>query len=147
MRPVARNLILAILGVVVVLLALGAVPGLIETGDPYYVEATPVDESGPAITADNFSEQRFPYAFDALAAAATGADPARSEAYYTGPGGVGGFKEAFTHTPFEEFDEFEARNGEAVQRGADSPVGDVAFVDYEGQRYRLEIVRVPEDDT
>jgi hypothetical protein len=147
MRPVARNLILAILGVVVVLLALGAVPSLVETGDPYYVEATPVDESGPAITADNFSEQRFPYTFEALNAAAAGEDPARSEAYYTGPGGVGGFKEAFTHTPFEEFDEFEARNGEAIQRGADSPVGDVVFVDYEGQRYRLEIVRVPEDDT
>ncbi|MFT4884537.1 MAG: hypothetical protein ACI8U4_002053 [Natronomonas sp.] len=144
MRPIARNLILGILGVIVVLLALGAVPSLIETGDPYYVEATAVDDSEAAIAADNFSEQRFPYAFDALNAAAAGEDPARSEAYYTGPGGVGGFKEGFTHTPFEEIDEFESRNAAAVQRGAESPVGDTVFVDYEGQQYRLEIVRVPE---
>jgi hypothetical protein len=145
MRPIARNLILAILGTLAVLIALGAVPSLIETGDPYYVEATPADDSGAAIVADNFSEQRFPYAFDALEAAAAGEDPTRSEAYYTGPGGVGGFKESFTHTPFEEFDEFESRNAAAVQRGADSPVGDTVFVEYQGQRYRLEIVRVTEE--
>jgi hypothetical protein len=141
MRPIARNLILAILGVVVVLLAFGAVPSLLQTGDPYYVEATVAEEPGPAITADNFSEQRFPYTFGALAAAADGDDPARSEAYYTGPGGVGGFKEAFTHTPFEEVDEFELRNEAAVSRSGDSPVGDVVYVDYEDTRYRLEIVR------
>lgn len=145
MRPVARNLILAILGTLVVLIALGAVPSLIQTGDPYYVEATVAEESGPSVLADNFSEQRFPYAFEALNAAADGESPARSEAYYTGPGGVGGFKGSFTHTPFEEYDEFESRGEAAVQRGADSPVGDVVFVTYEGQRYRLEIVHVLEE--
>lgn len=147
MRPVARNLILAILGVLAVLIALGAIPSLIQTGDPYYVEATVAEESGPSISADNFSERRFPYTFEALNAAESGETPARSEAYYTGPGGVGGFKEAFTHTPFEEYDEFESRNPAAVQRSADSPVGDVVFVTYEGQRYRLETVRIAEEET
>lgn len=146
MRPIARNLILVILGIVVLLLALGALPSLIETGDPYHVEATAVDETGPSIQADNLSERRFPYTFGALEAATVGDEPARSEAYYTGPGGPGGFKEAFTHTPFDEFSEFEARNADAVERGADSPRGDAVHVEYEGQRYRLEILQVPEGD-
>jgi hypothetical protein len=136
--------LLVVAGGVVVLLALGALPGFLGSGDPYHVEAAAVEEPGPAIAGENLSERRFPYAFGAIEAAEAGADPARSEPYYTGPTGVGGFKGAFTHTPFEEFDEFEGRNGDAVERAGDSPVGDAVYVDSGGQRYRLEIVRVPE---
>ena len=141
MRTVTRNLVLVLLAVVVVLLALGALPGYLGGGDPYHVEATSAESEGPAVVADNLSERRFPYTFGALDAHAAGEEPARSEAYYEGPVG---FKESFTHTPFDEFSEFEGREREAVERGGDSPVGDVAFVEYGGQRYRLEIVRIPE---
>ncbi len=135
MRPVTRNALLAIAGLVVVLLALGALPGLIRTGDPYYVEAT-VAAGGPAVAGENLSERRFPYSFGAVEAADD--DPGRSEPYYTG---VVGFKEAFTHTPFAEFEEFEARNPPAVDRSGDAPTGDVAHLRVDGRRYRLEIVR------
>ena len=143
MRRITRNVLLAILATVVLLLALGALPSYLATGDPYYVEATAVDDSGTAVEADNLSERRFPYTFGALDAADAGDNPARSEAYYTGPGS---FKEAFTHTPFDEFSEFEGRNETSVERSADSPVGDVAYVERDGQRYRLEIVRIPEGE-
>lgn len=143
MRTITRNVIIALLVVIVLLLALGALPSYLATGDPYYVEATAIDEPGPAIDADNLSERRFPYTFEALGAVEAGDDPARSEAYYTGPGS---FKEAFTHTPFDEFSEFEGRNETSVERSATSPVGDVAYVERDGQRYRLEIVRIPEGE-
>jgi hypothetical protein len=143
MRPVTRNLVVALLVLLAVLLALGSLPGFLGSGDPYYVEATVADGEGTTIAADNLSERRFPYTFGALEAATAGESPARSEAYYEGPVG---FKEAFTHTPFDEFAEFETRNREAVERGADSHVGDVAVVTYDGQRYRLEVVR-PEVDS
>jgi hypothetical protein len=146
MRTVTRNLILAVGAVAVILLALGAVPSYVTTGDPYSVEATTVEKSGPSIDADTLSERRFPYTFGAITAAAAGDDPARSEPYYTGPGGVGGFKDAFTHTPFEEYSEFEDRNEAAIERSPDSPVGDVVHAEYEGQRYRLEIVRISGGD-
>ena len=141
MRPVTRNLVVVLLAVVVGLLALGALPGYLGSGDPYYVEATTVESGGPTVVADNLSERRFPYSFGALEALRDGDEPARSEPYYAGPVG---FKEAFTHTPFDEFGEFEGRNREAVEHGGDSPVGDVAYLSYGGDRYRLEIVRVPE---
>ncbi|QLD89350.1 hypothetical protein HWV07_10040 [Natronomonas salina] len=138
MRTVTRNLVVAVLAVVAVLLALGALPGYLGSGDPYYVEATTAEGDGAAVVADNLSERRFPYAFEALGSLEAGEEPARSEAYYEGPVG---FKESFTHTPFDEFGEFESRNRDAVERDADSPVGDVAYLEYDGQRYRLEIVR------
>ena len=115
MRTVTRNALLVIAGLLVVLLALGALPGLIKTGDPYYVEATVAAGSGPAIETGELSERRFPYTFGALSAVESGADPARSEPYYTG---VVGLKGAFTHTPFAEFEEFETRNPET----GESPV-------------------------
>jgi hypothetical protein len=141
MRPVTRNAVVVIVGLLVALLALGALPGLIKTGDPYYVEATAAAGTGPAVDGGTLSEQRFPYAFGAVEAAVDGADPARSEPYYTG---IVGFKEAFTHTPFAEFEEFEARTPPAVERSGASPRGDVAYLREGGERYRLEIVRVPE---
>ena len=142
MRPVTRNVVLVIVGLLVVLLALGALPGLIQTGDPYYVEAAASSGTGPAVDGGDLSERRFPYSTTAVKAAA-GADPGRSEPYYTG---VVGFKEAFTHTPFAEFEEFEARNPPAVERSGDSPAGDVAYFRENGTRYRLEIIRLQEGD-
>ena len=139
MRAVTRNLLVVLAGVLVALLALGALPGFLASGDPYHVQATVADAGGPSVALEDLSERRFPYSFGAVEAAAAGESPARSEAYYAGPVG---FKEAFTHAPFDEFDEFEGRNADAVRRGGDSPAGDVAFVEYEDQRYRLEIVRV-----
>ena len=139
MRPVTRNALVAIVGVLAVLLALGALPAHIATGDPYYVEATAADAAGPAVAGENLSERRFPYSFGAVVAAEAGADPARSEAYYSG---VVGFKAAFTHTPFEEFQEFETRAPDAVDRRGDGPVGDVAHLRVNGTRYRLSVVRV-----
>ena len=144
MRTVTRNALLVIAGLLVVLLALGALPGLIKTGDPYYVEATVAAGPGPAVETGELSERRFPYTFGALSAVESGADPARSEPYYTG---VVGLKGAFTHTPFAEFEEFETRNPETVERTDDSPVGDVAHVTRGDTRYRLEIVRVAGGET
>ena len=89
MRTVTRNALLVIAGLLVVLLALGALPGLVKTGDPYYVEATVAAGSGPAIDGGDLSERRFPYTFGALSAVESGADPARSEPYYTGVVGAG----------------------------------------------------------
>ena len=143
MRPITRNALLVIAGLVVALLALGALPGLIRTGDPYYVEATVAAGSGAAVDGGDLSERRFPYTFEALSAVESGADPARSEPYYTG---VVGLKGAFTHTPFAEFEEFETRNPETVERTGDSPVGDIAYVAGDDTRYRLEIVRIPEGE-
>ena len=98
MRIITRNALLVIAGLLVVLLALGALPGLVKTGDPYYVEATVAAGSGPAIDGGDLSERRFPYTFGALSAVESGADPARSESYYTG---IVGLKGAFTHTPLD----------------------------------------------
>jgi hypothetical protein len=143
MRPVTRTAVLVVVGVLVALLALGALPSLIATGDPYYVEATAADDAGPAVAAENLSERRFPYSFGAVEAAAAGDEPARSDAYYTG---VVGLKGAFTHTPFAEFEEFEIRAPAAVDRSGDDRVGAVAHLRANGTRYRLEIRRVPEGD-
>lgn len=144
MRPVTRNAVFVILGLLVALLALGALPGLIETGDPYYVEASvAADGSGPAVAAENLSERRFPYSFGAVEAADAGDTPARSDPYYTG---VVGLKGAFTHAPFSEFEEFETLSPAAVDSHGDRPVGDVAYLRADGTRYRLEIVRVPEGE-
>ena len=138
MRTITRNVIIALLVVIVLLLALGALPSYLATGDPYYVEATAIDEPGPAIDADNLSERRFPYTFEALGAVEAGDDPARSEAYYTGPGS---FKEAFTHTPFDEFSELNAWNSQAVAEEEH-----VAYVEANGTYYRLEITPASEID-
>lgn len=57
---------------VVVLLALGALPSYLRSGAPYHVTATPVGEDGPAVDATVLSERHFPYT--------TGGDPASTSA-------------------------------------------------------------------
>ncbi|PSQ28058.1 hypothetical protein BRD09_07910 [Halobacteriales archaeon SW_10_68_16] len=140
MRPRTRNLVLGILGVLVVLLALGAVPGLLKSGDPYYVTATAVDESTPpgenrtAVAVDDLPADRYPYTTAALAAA-TGDAPGRSDPYWRGPVGL---KEAFTHSPFDELASLQ-------QREPDAADGDAVYVRDNESLYRLAVTREDDD--
>jgi hypothetical protein len=121
-RRVTRDLILGILAVLVVLLALGAVPGSLKSGDPYYLTATPVDAAenangtgatalqDAAVDAATLSERSYPYTTVALANA-TADDPGRSGPYWRGPVG---FKEAFTHSPFDEVNALRERHPNAT---------------------------------
>ena len=112
MRRVTRNAVVLILVVLVALLALGALPGLLKSGDPYYVTAEPVgDGAGVNATAavanasavpgvvngTALSERRFPYTTEALR-------NGTSESYWRGPVGIKG---AFTHSPFDELSALE----------------------------------------
>ncbi|MFC6786580.1 hypothetical protein ACFQFH_11990 [Halobaculum halobium] len=132
MRPVTRTFLAAILVVLVALLALGALPSYLGSGDPYYLEATPTAESeGPAYelnaTDGGVAEQRFQYFFSA-----TEADDGRSEPYRRGAFGL---KEDFAHSPFDElatFREFAPR---------DAVDGDAVFVRYNDTRYRVTVVQ------
>jgi len=109
MRRITRNAVLVLVAVVVLLLALGALPGLLKTGDPYRVtavEVSPGDTSADpaaAINGSTLSERRFPYTTTAL-------DEGRSDAYWKGYVGV---KEAFTHSPFDEVSALKGRNASA----------------------------------
>ncbi len=156
MRTVTRNLILAILAVVVFLLALGALPGLLGSGDPYYVTATPADSmpegattanetieaettpnetatangSRAAVDAANLSELSYPYTTAALANA-SGNESGRSAPYRRGPVG---FKEAFTHSPFDELDALR-------QQYPNATVDDGVRVARNGTLYRVAVTR------
>jgi len=125
-RTVTRNTILAILVVIVLLLALGALPSLLRSGDPYYVTAETTDETGSSVNATNLSERQYPYVTGAVA-------DGRSDAYYEGQFGL---KEGFAHSPFDEFDAIGQRYANATAED-----GDVVFVAENGARYRLEIIR------
>ena len=131
MRRVTRNFVLGLLVVLVALLALGALPGLLASGDPYFVTAERVDpgENRTTVDATNLSEQRFPYVTRAL-------EEGRSGSYYDGPVGL---KEAFSHSPFDELNELEARNGAAVENRT-------AFVTRGNETYRLDLIRESPDD-
>jgi len=123
-----QRYLLVLVGLVVVALAAGALPSLLQSGDPYRVHATAVGNAstfdGATYDATNVSDRRFPYL---VAAVESGA----SERYYEGPFGA---KEAFSHSPFDEFGAVETRAPAAVDDG-------VAYVTYDGTVYRLEIVR------
>lgn len=124
MRRITRNFLIGLVVVVVLLLALGALPSYLRTGDPYYVTAMPANEPGPAVNGSVLSERRFPYTTTAI-------ERGRSDAYWEGPLGL---KESFTHTPFDEFAEFRQRNPEAT-------TDEVAYVARNGTRYRVRITR------
>jgi hypothetical protein len=110
MRRRTQGVVAAICVTVLLLLALGALPGLLRTGDPYYVTATPVAEgevstqsaspgdSPTRVNASALSVRRYPYTTGALAGA-NATTSARSEPYWRGPVGL---KEVFTHSPFDE---------------------------------------------
>ncbi|WP_435344609.1 hypothetical protein [Haloarchaeobius sp. HRN-SO-5] len=124
-----QRYLLVLVGIVVALLALGALPSLLASGDPYYVTATEVDTDHAAVDVTNFSERRYPYTFEAL-------EDGRSSSYYEGPVG---FKGAFTHSPFDEFGAFETRTPDAVDGD------DVAYVSRNGTVYRLELTQAPDE--
>jgi hypothetical protein len=128
MRPVTRNLFIAIAVVAVALLALGALPSYLGSGDPYYLTAEPIETAEPTANATGISERRYPYLTDALAS-----DDGRSEGYQTGPYGL---KESFTHTPFDEV--------EALVRRAPGAATDGGVrVERGGQTYYVEVTQSP----
>jgi len=132
MRPLMRNALLAVGLVAVMLLALGALPGYLGSGEYYYLEATETDDDGTAVDVAELSEQRYPYLTAALAA-----DDGRSEGYQRA---LGGFKDAFTHSPFNEHDSLQQLEPDAVRDD-----GDRVIINVDGERYSVSIVSEPED--
>lgn len=132
MRRVTRNFILALLAVIVLLLALGALPSYLKSGDPYYLTVTPVEENRTAVNVSDLPADRFPYTTGALANA-TDTEPGQSDPYWKGPIGVKG---SFTHSPFDEHDALTLRNASAVD-------GETIYVRQNNTVYRLEITQRP----
>jgi hypothetical protein len=132
MRPVTRNALIGLLIVLALLLALGAVPNYLRSGDPYYVTAETIDGDRPAVNASDLPERRYPYTTEALRdAAANGTG--QSAPYWKGPYGV---KESFTHSPFDELSALRMRNASATD-------GDALYVTRNGTLYRLAISDQP----
>jgi hypothetical protein len=125
MRRVTRNLFVAIALVVVALLALGALPSYLGSGDPYYLTAEPIETNGTAVDVNNASERRYPFLTSALASEDGRSDPYLADSY--------GIKEWFTHTPFDEVDALARRVPEAETDGG-------VRVRHEGTVYRVEVV-------
>ncbi|ESP87291.1 hypothetical protein [Candidatus Halobonum tyrrellensis] len=127
MRRVTRLFAAGVLAVLLLLLALGAVPSYLGSGDPYYLTATPADGDGPAVNVTDYSERRYPYLFGAL-----GSDDGRSEPYQRGRFGV---KEAFANSPFDEY--------RSVRQfaPANATTDDAVVVSYNGTRYRVSVVQ------
>jgi len=148
MRRVTRDFLLGMGVVLVLLLSLGVLPSYLQSGDPYYLTATPVGEAGNATTAPNattataeggsagavnastLADQRYPYTTEALANA-TATDAGRSTPYYRGPVGIKG---AFTHSPFDEYDSLAQQYPDAVD-------GDGVRVRQGGTVYRLAVTQ------
>ena len=128
MRPVTRNLLIAIALVIVALLALGALPSYLGSGDPYYLTAEGIETDEPAVDVNDVDERRYPVLTGALESA-----DGRSEGYQLGPYGV---KEWFTHTPFDEVDAL-------TQRVPEAAVDDGVRVERDGQTYYVEVTQDP----
>jgi hypothetical protein len=165
MRRITRNAVVLLAVVVLALLALGALPSLLQSGDPYYLTADPVNASvvnetltagdpgtGGASTGENGTD-------DTTASTATSATattnasvvngtalsdrryPYTTEALSNGSAGPyyegpWGLKEAFTHSPFDELSALEARNPPAVTDQS-------ALVRYNGTVFRVAVGRRP----
>lgn len=132
MRPVTKNAIYVIVAVVVVLLALGALPGLLKSGDPYYLTATaatPASNATP-FNASEVTGDRFPYTTTALERATPG-EPGRSDPYWRGPAGLKG---AFTHSPFDE-------ENALSRQYPNASTDDSMYARHDGAVYRLTVVR------
>ena len=121
MRTRTRNFVLALLAILVALLALGALPGLLKSGDPYYLTVEPQGEwngtSGTlagtnqtAIDGGNISERRYPFTTAALDDASPNST-GQSDPYWKGPIGI---KEPFTHSVFDERDSLSQQDSDAV---------------------------------
>lgn len=119
MRTRTRNVVIAIFAAAVVLVALGAVPGLLKSGNPYHVTATPtgtwdgpnttVGQNGTAVNASELGDLRYPFTREALDDV-RGNETGRSSPYWRGPVG---FKESFTHSPFDELNALTQNNPRA----------------------------------
>lgn len=126
MRPVTRNLLVVIAVVTLALLALGALPSYLGSGDPYHLTVEPAERTEPAVNATGLSERRYPYLTGALAS-----DDGRSTPYQRGPFGL---KESFTHSPFDEVDALAAR-------GPNATVDDGVRVERDGETYLVAVGR------
>lgn len=138
MRRITRNAVLVILAAVALLLALGALPSYLRSGDPYYVVATTAEAPNGTVNATQLQERRYRYTTGAIAAAvANGNGTGRSKPYWRGPFG---FKESFTHSPFDEFDSLTAGNPNAT-----ATVGNetVVYLSLNGTSYRAVITQTP----
>lgn len=133
MREVTRNLLFGIGVLLTLLLALGALPAHLQSGDPYYLTATPTAGEHESVDGSDLSARQYPYTTGALDAAA-GDDSGRSEAYYRGPVG---FKGAFAHSPFDEMDAYRQQYPEAVE-------DQVVYVARDGTPYELTVVQETE---
>jgi hypothetical protein len=132
MRRVTRNAALVVAAVLALLLALGAVPSLLGTGDPHYLEATAVRDVPDGVQPANASllfEESYPYTFEATVAAEN--DTARSSPYRTGRFGLKG---AFTHSPFNEMSAYETQYAGAVD-------GETVYLRRGNVTYRLTVIQ------
>jgi hypothetical protein len=123
-RPITRRAILGFVAVCVCLLALGALPSLLGSGDAYYLTATQTEDEGPAVNVTGLSERRYPYLTAAI-------ESGRSDPYQQGPFGL---KESFTHSPFDEEEALFTRNPDASRDGG------IVVVDGD-DRYLIEVVQ------
>ncbi|PAU85504.1 hypothetical protein CK500_02205 [Halorubrum salipaludis] len=126
MRRVTRNLLVAIALVAVALLALGALPSYLGSGDPYYLTAEPIETNETAADVNNVSDRRYPFLTSALASDDGRSDPYLADSY--------GIKEWFTHTPFDEVDALTRQVPEAA-------TDDGVRVRRDGRVYHVEVVR------
>lgn len=126
-RQNTRRFVVVLALVALGLLALGALPSYLGTGEPAYLTATQTEAeaSGLAVNVTDLPDHRYPYLFEAL-------ETGQSEGYQSGRWGL---KEEFTHTPYDELDALATRNPDARLGG------DAVLVEYEGQRYRIEVVQ------
>lgn len=132
MRRIMRNALVGVGVVVLLLLALGALPSYLGSGELYYLEVTPTDDDGAAVDIETLSERRYPYLTAAVAA-----DDGRSDGYQRA---LGSFKDAFTHTPFDEHDALKQLEPEAARDG-----GDRVIIHLDDERYSVDIVSEPEE--
>jgi hypothetical protein len=128
-RQVTRRALAGLALVLVALLALGAVPSALGSGEPYYLVVEPTDASGDPVNASLLPERRYPYLFGALAAS-----DGRSEPYRRGRFGL---KESFAHSPFDEVDALRTQAPNATLRGADAgpEATPLVLVEHDGRRY------------
>lgn len=133
MRRIMRNALIVVGLVVVLLLALGALPGYLGSGEQYYLEVSPTDDDGTAANVTDISERRYPYLTTAL-----NADDGRSEGYQRA---LGDFKDAFTHTPFDEHSALQQ-----LEPGAVRDDGERVIVERDGQRYSVDVVSGAADE-
>jgi hypothetical protein len=137
MRTITRNVLIALVVIVILLIALGALPGLLKSGDPFYVSATPVaagdvgENLTDAIDAANLSERRHEYTTAALADAEAANGTGYSAPYWNGPVGIKG---AFTHSPFDELSSLGVQYPNATD-------GERALVRNDSSIYLIEITQ------